>query len=75
MSPQTVEERLSAVEAKLEEIAQSNNQHGEKTDAGEEPRGWQRLVGRFAGNPLFESAVRRGREWRESEEPGAEETA
>jgi len=65
MSAQTIEERLTAVEAELQQLKQEKEQNKE----AEEPRGWQRIVGRFADNPLFEDAVRQGRKWRESEDP------
>jgi len=69
MSAQTIEERLTAVEAELQQLKQEKEQNKEQNKEAEEPRGWQRIVGRFADNPLFEDAVRQGRKWRESEDP------
>ena len=68
MSIPTVEERLTALEAEVGQLKQQGQ------DAkGEEPRGWQRIFGRFAGMPGFEEAVQLGREWRESQGPPADE--
>lgn len=69
MSAQTIEERLTDVEAELQQLKQEKEQNKEQNKEAEEPRGWQRIVGRFADNPLFEDAVRQGRKWRESEDP------
>jgi hypothetical protein len=32
-----------------------------------EKRGWQAIVGTFADDPLYEEAMRLGREWRDSQ--------
>ena len=69
MSAQTIEERLTAVETELQQLKREREQNKAQDEQAEEPRGWQRIVGRFADNPLFDSAVRQGREWRESEDP------
>lgn len=67
MSTSTIEERMAALEAKVEKIQQRAE------TKGEEPRGWQRVFGRFADMPGFDEAVRLGREWRESQGPPHEE--
>ncbi len=64
MATPTIEERLTAVETQVEELKQQK-----KDVKGEEPRGWQRVFGRFAGMPGFDEAVQLGREWRESQGP------
>ena len=77
MSAQTMEERLTAVETKLEQLEREKEQKKEqnkKQDQGqdkeaEEPRGWQRIVGIFADDPEFEEAVKAGKEWRDSFRP------
>ena len=68
MSTQTIEERLAAVETKLEQLQREKEQNQAQDKAAEEPRGWRRIVGIFADNPAFEEAVHYGREWRESED-------
>ena len=67
---EALEERVAAVETKLEKLEKAN-----PAQKSGEPRGWQRMVGIFADNPLFEEAVRYGREWRESEDPMDDEAA
>ncbi len=59
-----LEERIAAVEMKMERLEKASLAQKSK-----EPRGWQRMVGIFADNPLFEDAVREGRKWREAEDP------
>jgi hypothetical protein len=63
MSTPTLEERVAVLETKVEEL----KLQGQDTK-GEEPHGWQRIFGRFAGMPGFEESVQLGREWRESQE-------
>ena len=65
MSAPTIEERLTAVEAELQQIKREKEQSKEV----EEPRGWKRIVGVFANDPDFEEAMRLGREYRESLRP------
>jgi len=69
MSVQTIEERLTAVEAELQQLQQEKEQNKEQNKEAEEPRGWKRIVGVFANDPEFEEAVKAGREWRESFRP------
>lgn len=64
-SAQTIEERLTAVETKLEQL-QREKEHNKEA---EEPRGWKRIVGIFADDPEFEEAVKAGKEWRDSFRP------
>ena len=66
MSTQTIEERLSAVETELQELKREREQKQEQDKEAKEPRGWQRIVGRFVDNPGFEEGVKAGKEWRES---------
>lgn len=58
-----LEERVAAVETKLEKLEKAK-----PAQKSGEPQGWQRMVGIFADNPLFEEAVRHGKEWRASED-------
>ncbi len=66
MSAQTIEERLTAVEAELQKLKREKEQDEAQA---EEPRGWKRIVGIFADNPEFEEAVKAGKEWRDSFRP------
>jgi hypothetical protein len=60
MSTPTVEERLTALEVKVEEIKQQR-----ETDKSDESvPWWERFVGIHADSPGFEEAVRFGQEWR-----------
>ncbi len=65
MSTQTIEERLAAVETKLEQIEQAKQP--DKSD--DNLPWWKRIVGAFADDPEFEEAMRLGREYRESLRP------
>ncbi len=65
MSAQTIEERLAAVETKLEQL--EREKVSDKSD--EDVPWWKRIVGIYANSPEFEEAVKFGREWRGSEDP------
>lgn len=58
MAAPSLEDRVAALEAKVEKI------HQEPEQPTTAPRGWQRIVGIFQDEPEFEEAVRLGREWR-----------
>ena len=65
MATPTLEERVAALELEVQQLKQ-RQQSG---NLPEERHGWQRFVGVFKDDPLFEEAVRAGREWRESPDP------
>lgn len=69
MSALTIEERLTAVETELQQLKREREQKEEQDKETDEPRGWKRIFGRFAGMPGFDEAVQLGREWRESQDP------
>lgn len=71
MAALSLEERVAALEAELEQVKRRQ----QETVSAEEPRGWRRIVGVFKDDPGFEEAVRAGREWRESFRPKDEEDA
>jgi hypothetical protein len=58
-----LEERVAALETDVERLKRQNGLG--------EPAGpwWRRFVGAFENDPLFEEAVQRGREYRESLRP------
>lgn len=63
----TVEERLSALEAEVEQLKQQRE--ADQLDKSDETTPWwKRIVGIHANSPGFEEAVRLGKEWRESED-------
>ena len=63
MATGTVEQRLSALEQKMEQLKQQI--HTDKPQNAE-PR-WRGIIGVFENDPLFDEAERLGREWRESQ--------
>ena len=65
MSTQTIEDRLTAVETRLEQIDQAK----ELDKSDESIPWWKRIVGAFADDPEFDEAMRLGREYRESLRP------
>ena len=73
MSAQTIEERLAAVETKLEQLEREKEQNQEQNQGqdkeAEEPHGWKRIVGIFADDAEFDEAVKAGKEWRNSFRP------
>lgn len=62
MSQPSVEERLSALKSAVAQL---------KAQRGEAPRDWRAIVGTFADDPIYDRAMRYGREYRESLRPGA----
>ncbi len=73
MSSQTLEERLTAVEAELRQMRQEKEQS--KAPEATVPW-WEQIRGQFKDDPDYLEAMRLGREWRESEDEemnGAEE--
>ena len=70
MSAQTIEERLTAVETKLEQLERAK----ELDKSNEIVPWWERIRGQFKDDPAYDEAMRLGREWRESENrPDGEE--
>ena len=66
MSAATTEQRLQTLEAHL---ANLQRQIDERLPAmtRKTERGWKAIVGTFADDPLYDEAMRLGREWRESQ--------
>lgn len=65
MSAQTVEERLAAVETELQELKREREQIKEQNKA---IPWWEQIRGQFKDDPMYDEAMRLGREWRESED-------
>ena len=66
MSKVDLEARVSALEAELSRLKSLI----EKPPEPEEPA-WKAIIGLFEDDPLFEEAMRLGREYRESTRPKA----
>ena len=67
MSVPTLEERVAAVEAELARL-KSNS-----TGSATELPWWEQIRGTFKDDPIYEEAMRLGREYRESLRPKDEE--
>jgi len=74
MTAGTVEERLTTLETRLEALQRLLDERLPET-AAKERRGWQAIVGTFANDPLYDEAMRLGREWRESQHEELDEEA
>ena len=66
MATETLENRLTTLEARLD-MLQRLFEERMTLPITKEKRGWQAIVGSFAGDPLYEEAMRLGREWRETQ--------
>jgi hypothetical protein len=70
MADESLEKRVAALEqevARLRELIEANKQ--------EERPGWEKIVGSFANDPIYEEAMRLGREYRESQRPKSRRTS
>ncbi len=63
MATVSLEARVTALEAEVARLK-------EKVEPAPELPWWEKIYGSFAGDPLFEEAMRYGREYRESLRPG-----
>ncbi len=75
MAAVTVEERLTTLETRLDSLQRLLDDRAPQQTTTKEKRGWQAIVGTFASDPLYEEAMRLGREWRESQRGEPEEPA
>jgi hypothetical protein len=60
------EERMETLETRLDrlQLLMKERLPQQRNDA---KRGWQAIIGSFAEDPLYEEAMRLGREWRDSQ--------
>lgn len=65
MSTQTIEERLAAVETELQQLKQEKEQNKQQDKA---IPWWAQIRGQFKDDPMYDEAMRLGREWRESKD-------
>ena len=63
MPTNNLEERLAAVEKDLARL-------NKLTEQANKPW-WEEIVGTFTNDPIYEEAMRLGREWREAQRPKA----
>ncbi|HZP84805.1 MAG TPA: hypothetical protein VFB21_24430, partial [Chthonomonadaceae bacterium] len=66
MAAGTLEERLTTLETRLDALQRLIEERLPQQPT-KEKRGWQAIVGTFADDPLYEEAMRLGREWREAQ--------
>ena len=64
MAAGTIEERLVTLETRLDDL-QHQIEARLPAAAPKPKRGWKAIVGTFADDPLYDEAMRLGREWRE----------
>lgn len=62
-----LEERLKMLEARLDMLQLMREKRLAPTGSKAQKRGYQAVAGTFADDPLYDDAMRRGREWRESQ--------
>ena len=71
MANETLEQRLTTLETRLDTLQRLFE---ERLPPKKEKRGWQAIVGTFTEDPLYEEAMRLGREWRKAQFDETEET-
>lgn len=71
MAAETLEDRLHTLEARFDTLQRQFEERFTQTPTREK-RGWQAIVGTFEDDPIYDDAMRLGREWRESQVDKAE---
>ncbi len=71
MAVETLEERLVTLETRLNTLQRQFEERLPETKPNVK-RGWEAIVGTFADDPLYDEAMRMGREWRERQFDEAE---
>lgn len=66
MAAETLEDRLTTLETRFDTLQRQFEEKFMQSSARQK-RGWQAIVGTFVDDPLYEEAMRLGREWRESQ--------
>lgn len=69
MAATSLEERVAALETKLERLEQQKKNH----DLHDDRPWWERIRGTFQDDPAYDEAMRLGREYRESLRPNDDE--
>lgn len=65
MAGATVEERLRTLETRQDALQRLVEEQLSQAETSKK-RGWQAIVGTFENDPLYDEAMRLGREWRQS---------
>ena len=68
MSLEALEERMTALEMEVKQLKQQFN-----PDAADKTPWWEKIRGQFKDDPVYEEAMRLGREYRESLRPKDDE--
>ena len=66
MTTKALEERLTVFETRLDTLQRLFEESIAKP-VQTEKHGWQTIIGKFENDPLYDEAMRLGREWRESQ--------
>ena len=66
MAAETLEDRLKTLETRFDTLQRLFEARYIQSPTREKA-GWQAIVGTFVDDPLYEEAMRLGREWRESQ--------
>ena len=72
MASETLEDRLATLETRFDRLQHLFDARFTQHPI-QEKRGWQAIVGTFADDPIYDEAMRLGREWRESQVDESEE--
>lgn len=70
MSVETLERRVAALENEVAQLKQER-----RNGASAQKPWWEERQGAFKDDPLYEEAMRLGREWREAQRPKDDEDA
>ena len=63
----TTEERLNSLEMRLTDLQRQFEERLPSATTPKPKRGWKAIVGTFEDDPLYEEAMRLGRQWRETQ--------
>ncbi len=73
MSLEALEERMDALEVEVKQLKQQSNPDTAGPDTADKAPWWERIRGQFKDDPVYEEAMRLGREYRESLRPKDDE--
>lgn len=66
MSIEALEERMTALETEVRQLKQQSS--SANPDVTNKLPWWEQIRGQFKDDPVYDEAMRIGREWRESED-------
>ena len=67
MPSPTTKERLNSLETRLTDLQRQFEERLLSATTPKHKRGWKAIVGTFENDPLYEEAMRLGRQWRETQ--------